>query len=1750
MAQPAAPPRNGVDDAFNEKVRFYQDFLDSDVRSLSVLGSFSLKSERCWLTDNYPSPDPLPPDAHWFYHGTVFPFLPFERPSIRNIKLRRFRIAKYGEGEYKQRIRKMLTAGQRRLIVSIDHLREYVRPESKHHYDGILQKPAEYIPAFDRALKEVALSLHNPLKERIDDKNFYVGIDGSFGENQLSPRFLSARYIGKLVCLEGIVTRCSLVRPKVAKSVHYCEETRLFHTREYRDALSLGNGIPTTSAYPQTDDEGHPLVTEFGLCTYRDHQRISLQEMPERAPAGQLPRPIDVILDDDLVDACKPGDRVAIIGVYRSVGGVTNGSTSGTFKTLVLANAVRLLVKDVQTNTLTDVDIQKIKQVARKHRKNILDLLGNSVAPSIYGHEWIKKAVCLLLLGGMEKNLEGGGTHIRGDVNMLMVGDPSTAKSQILRCVLNIAPLAIATTGRGSSGVGLTAAVVTDKDTGERRLEAGAMVLADRGIVCIDEFDKMTDVDRVAIHEVMEQQTVTIAKAGIHTSLNARCSVIAAANPVYGQYEREKEPHKNIALPDSLLSRFDLLFIVQDEIDAVRDGSIAEHVLRMHRYLPAKLDPGTPISDANIGDLYDREDPDAPAQELEVYEKFNRLLHSGLTNSIRDGDEPQILTRQFLKKYVHYAKSRIRPTLTAPAVDIITSAYVNLRAEEKATIADIEKGVTRMKTLPVTVRTLETLIRLATAHAKARLSSRVEEQDARKAQEIVQFMLFQEVPKKQRKRQKIDHNSEGSSDDDEDDDENGNDDSEARNRSPKPSQRNGDKELSSTANAMRRLNIDPSSSTLDEEEDEGTIAAAGNVPLQFLTVVILQGPATIRSSRRRGTSTPNGTQDSMGDISRLIDSSIRSSQSNPVGTLDSEMDDEPEAMTVELSPQRLQLFRQQMREVRDRYPEIVVRPVFDDDINRGLPGSERFATAEIEAGLKQMADENAIQVTQDERGSMEAFTAYHAIAWKGGRYNATHKAAMRDKENARHPRKISSGRARGSSSHEKATFPPRLTKPMGPRKFGAPFKPWAISIGDSDDDDFPSPESYLQAAIESRNNTQPKPKPLQTNVLAPRSVNTPPEISVDHLAAELDNVSLGTAKARPNAVTGQNTWRDQSFASQEKAEVQNPEEQENFMHFSDSVSENSFNRSMTLDSMQTPSRAEKLLGSSSCYFPLGAGTVTEAIVLSDDSGDDIPTDKQVEDSASSTSAPSRTRHALSGKSSSTKTSIPSRPRGGARRSSPKRGGISRVRPRVSFAVEVREGDLSDPDPDSNDEMHERHARDLGSDSEDSREWTDNDYEQDSFCEVEEDEEDPDGSFRLWRERGEATELAEGNSNKDDSDFSDSLLSPSVASPTSSFPTVSQIMLNSDESPAATTSRTPLRRPRTSLAGDGSPTPHFRSFPAMDETALPAPLSPGHKTSHSATKVTPRRRRPMVIDDSDSGEDSFKDARDFHSPQSLHGTEANTTETLHVVVSAVHSAGEMAAAAPTRDLDRQVASGDNEGVTSILDRLTIAMASLKTSSLPSSAANTPLLHTEFINISDAPKLSGGFGANAPNDSSNSTSPFSLSPQSFASCEEELSNPSSTQLRFGKIPVGQSSSSFDVLDKPADSPAAFGNTSVVIGESAELIPMTPSRAKRRVRVISDDSSDEEGATTATGTNFVAPIIISDSESEQSPSEHLKRTKTRPKVISPLHSSLMADSSLQDCQNQNSKMRVELGPEDSSQSVDLDSDDDDFSSAVITL
>ncbi|XP_033100370.1 DNA replication licensing factor MCM3-like [Anneissia japonica] len=650
------------------------------------------------------------------------------------------------QGTYQGKVRDMIKNNQYRLIVNVNDLRRKLPKRAQR----ILDASHEEIIAFQLALKELVASADTAYSKQHEE--FFIGFEGSFGAKHVTPRSLSARNLGNLVCVEGIVTKCSLVRPKIVRSVHYCQATKKTMERKYTDLTSL-DAFPSSSVYPTKDDQENPLETEYGLSIYKDHQTLTIQEMPEKAPAGQLPRSVDIITDDDLVDECKPGDRVQVIGTYRCLPSKKGSFTSGTFRTILLANNIRLLSKE-NVPTYSVKDIQNIKRFARNKKDDVFELLARSIAPSIHGHEYIKKAVLCMLLGGMEKVLENG-TRLRGDINVLLIGDPSTAKSQMLRYVLHTAPRAIPTTGRGSSGVGLTAAVTMDQETGERRLEAGAMVLADRGVVCIDEFDKMSDQDRTAIHEVMEQGRVTIAKAGIHAKLNARCSVLAAANPVYGRYDEYKTPMENIGLQDSLLSRFDLIFIVLDQMDPEQDRRISDHVLRMHRYRNANEQDGDALPMGSSVDLLATKDPDTVEQEegedVPIYAKHDNLLHG-------KKKKHQYVNMAFMRKYVHIAKS-IKPALTREAAEFIADEYSKLRSQEAV-------AANTARTQPITARSLETMIRLATAHAKARLSKTVDLEDAQAAHELIQFAIFKKVLEKRKKKRGSD-DEEGESEEEE-----------------------------------------------------------------------------------------------------------------------------------------------------------------------------------------------------------------------------------------------------------------------------------------------------------------------------------------------------------------------------------------------------------------------------------------------------------------------------------------------------------------------------------------------------------------------------------------------------------------------------------------------------------------------------------------------------------------------------------------------------------------------------------------------------------------------------------------------------------------------------------------------------------------------------------------------------------------------------------------------------------------------
>merc|ERR1719265_1793110 len=336
------------------------------------------------------------------------------------------------------------------------------------------------------------------------------------------------------------------------------------------------------------------LVTE--LCTFTDQHCMKLQELPESVPVGEMPRSITLLADRYLVDRCTAGTRLTVVGIFTategSPGGVIAKQREKGSDTVKFSYVFALGLDVGQGNTsggngsipVTPEEVERFDLMAKD--PEIREKIFKSVAPSICASkkdvtDEVKKAVACLLFGG-SRNCLPDGTRRRGDINVLLLGDPSTAKSQFLKFVEKAAPVGIYTSGKGSSAAGLTASVIRDAKNKEFYLEGGAMVLADGGICCIDEFDKMRETDRVAIHEAMEQQTISIAKAGITTVLNSRTSVLAAANPVYGRYDDLRSAAENIDMMSTILSRFDCIFIVRDIRDEGRDLSIAKHVMGVH----------------------------------------------------------------------------------------------------------------------------------------------------------------------------------------------------------------------------------------------------------------------------------------------------------------------------------------------------------------------------------------------------------------------------------------------------------------------------------------------------------------------------------------------------------------------------------------------------------------------------------------------------------------------------------------------------------------------------------------------------------------------------------------------------------------------------------------------------------------------------------------------------------------------------------------------------------------------------------------------------------------------------------------------------------------------------------------------------------------------------------------------------------------------------------------------------------------
>lgn len=580
-----------------------------------------------------------------------------------------------GQYVFKDRIRRMCENNHSSLEV------EFPALAAKEHVLAFFlpDAPMEMLKIFDEVAKELVLTIF-PSYERVAST-----INVRISELPLIEdlRIFRKVHLNQLVRTSGVVTATTGVLPQLSVVKYDCNKC----------GYILGPFVQSQDvevkpgSCPECQSTG-PFMINMEQTLYRNYQKITVQESPGRIPAGRIPRSKDCILLADLCDRCKPGDEIDVTGIYTNNydGSLNTDQGFPVFATVILANYI--IVKDCKqiVQSLTDEDVAAIQKLAKDHR--IGERIVASMAPSIFGHDYIKRAMALALFGGESKN-PGQKHKLRGDINVLLCGDPGTAKSQFLKYVEKIAPRAVFTTGQGASAVGLTAYVRRSPASREWTLEAGALVLADQGVCLIDEFDKMNDQDRTSIHEAMEQQSISISKAGIVASLQARCSVIAAANPIGGRYDPSMTFSENVNLSEPIMSRFDILCVVRDEADPMQDERLAKFVVSSHvRHHPSKTSDAIGCIEAD------------PLQSTDV--------------------EP--IPQELLKKYIVYSKQNAHPKLQNMDQDKIAKMYSQLRQESLAT-----------GSLPITVRHIESMIRMAEASARMHLRDYVQEDDVNMA---------------------------------------------------------------------------------------------------------------------------------------------------------------------------------------------------------------------------------------------------------------------------------------------------------------------------------------------------------------------------------------------------------------------------------------------------------------------------------------------------------------------------------------------------------------------------------------------------------------------------------------------------------------------------------------------------------------------------------------------------------------------------------------------------------------------------------------------------------------------------------------------------------------------------------------------------------------------------------------------------------------------------------------------------------
>ena len=571
--------------------------------------------------------------------------------------------------KYRQRISQMAVAGKTSLIVDFEDILIF----DQRLAEELLEKPDEYLKHANNAAYAQLQTEDQEYAEKIADKQETVTMRIVRLLEATQLRKLGSDHIGKLVMVEGIVVRSTSVRPMVMRAAFKCkrcgETTPINQTGQFLKA-------PFVCSNPSCGAKG---LFDFAQeeSTFIDSQDLRTQERPEDLPPGQLPRTLHIkLIGSEIVDIARPGDHVSIVGTVRAISPTL--PRVGKLRTFILhvdANSIEVLGKEPEIALPSPEEEEKIHELAKDpwiHRK-----LMSSIAPSIYGYDHIKESIMYLLFGGVPKNLPD--ITIRGEMNALLIGDPGTAKSQLLQYVARVAPRGLYTSGRGTTAAGLTAAVIREKGGG-MSLEAGALVLADKGIACIDEMDKMRPEDRVAIHEAMEQHTVSVAKGGIVATLNARTAILAAANPALGRYEPHRTVAENISLPVTILSRFDLIFVLRDVPNKEADGKMSEHILEMHRKGLSPVEPPIPSD--------------------------------------------------MLRKYISYAKG-IKPVLTQTAVQRLKDFYLAMRSASEAEGSPVA----------ITARQLESLVRIAEARARASLRKEVLTEDAEAAITIMKRSL-------------------------------------------------------------------------------------------------------------------------------------------------------------------------------------------------------------------------------------------------------------------------------------------------------------------------------------------------------------------------------------------------------------------------------------------------------------------------------------------------------------------------------------------------------------------------------------------------------------------------------------------------------------------------------------------------------------------------------------------------------------------------------------------------------------------------------------------------------------------------------------------------------------------------------------------------------------------------------------------------------------------------------------------------